>query len=362
MRRISVKYAKEGMMLGMPLYDSYGRVLLKEGSNLKDYQLKALNELGVGELFIADRRADDIPVWPLVTPKVEGALAHALRSIMIDTRAMLGKKSNQPMNLTRLRQLTLDMVRQLFPVVMGEPNISGVFSLKDYDYVHPIKVAGLSLLVGKTVGFGQIELINLATATLLENIGNILIPREFMDKPGELTEAELKTIQNHSPWSAEILKRYGGANAVVIKTVLEHHERWNGSGYPKGLKGDNISLAARILAIIDTCSALASKRPYREAYLPHEAVEFIVAYSGELFDPELVRVFTAQVPLYPTGVLVKLNTGEVGIVTDANLGLIGRPKVRICFDADDREVEKPYDENLAEAGHQQKLIAEVMEY
>ena len=96
--------------------------------------------------------------------------------------------------------------------------------------------------------------------------------------------------------------------------------------------------------------------------MPHQAVEFIMAYAAELFDPDLVQLFARQIPIYPTGVTVKLNTGEVGIVSDANLGHIGRPVVRVCFDDEQREVAEPYDLDLSDPDHQDRLVSQVMDY
>jgi HD-GYP domain-containing protein (c-di-GMP phosphodiesterase class II) len=145
-------------------------------------------------------------------------------------------------------------------------------------------------------------------------------------------------------------------------TILDHHERWDGSGYPRGLKGSDISSYTRIIAITDTYYALVSRRPHRQSYLPHEAIEFIMAYSGELFDPELVRLFTKLVPLYPTGIMVNLNTGESGIISNAKPGFIGRPVVRICSDKYLKELTKPYDMDLTESEHQHRLVTDVVEY
>jgi hypothetical protein len=130
--------------------------------------------------------------------------------------------------------------------------------------------------------------------------------------------------------------------------VKQHHERWNGNGYPDKLKGRDICHGARILALTDSAIALVSKRPYRGCVLPKEtadfvsafsedlaqasylrpqqAMEFIIAYSGELFDPDLVKIFAHVLPTYPTGIMVKLNTGEIGIISNANLQYFSRPK------------------------------------
>ena len=116
----------------------------------------------------------------------------------------------------------------------------------------------------------------------------------------------------------------------------------------------------RIIAIADTYYELVSLRPDRPPYMPHEAVEFIIAFSGELFDPELVRIFSRLVPLYPTGTTVRLNSGEVGIISDANVGHIARPTVRVC--AMGRKLRRPYDMNLSQAKYQDRLVVEVDPY
>ena len=122
---------------------------------------------------------------------------------------------------------------------------------------------------------------------------------------------------------------------------------------------------ARILALADTYYALVSRRPHRAATKPYEAVEYIMAYSGELFDPRLVTLFIKVIKviqIYPTGVLVNLNTGESGIVVDAKPGLGGRPVIRICYDANQTEWAKPFDIDLSDAEHQHRLVTEVVEY
>jgi HD-GYP domain-containing protein (c-di-GMP phosphodiesterase class II) len=384
MRRISAKHAKPTMMLGRAIFDSYGRMIFKEGTKLSAQQVQGLDELGVGELFILDKRVDDIPAWPLITPELEGTTSSTLRQIVIKAQTIVSRGKAQLLDITPLRQKVFEMVQQLFPVAMGEPVIGGCYSVKDYDYVHPVKVASISLLIGKATGMGQTALINLGVASLLQNIGYVAIPQGILDKAGTPTKGESQVIQKHSLLGAEILRRYAQADPEIALIVQQHHERWNGSGYPDHYAGRNICHGARIIALTDSAVALVSKRPHRGCILPkeatefidaftgdlakadflkpHQAMEFIVAYSGELFDPDLVKIFTRTLPTYPSGIMVRLNTGEVGIVTNANAGYFARPKVRICYDTNLRDVAKAYDINLADAEHQQSLITEVMEY
>jgi HD-GYP domain-containing protein (c-di-GMP phosphodiesterase class II) len=384
MRRISAKYAKPTMMLGRPLYDCFGRLLMKEGTKLTAPQVANLEELGVGELFILDKRVDDVPAWPLITPELEGSIAQILRQVLNKAQNIVSAGKAQMLDLAPIRQGVFEMVQQLFPVAMGEPVIVGCHSIRDYDYVHPVKVTSLSLLMGQAAGLGQTDLVNLGMAALLQNIGYAAVPQGIIDKEGPITESEALAVRRHSAYGAEIVKRYAQVAEETALIIRQHHERWNGSGYPDGLQARNICHGARIIAIADSVVALVSKRPHRGCILPkeaqdfvnafagdysqaeflrpHQAMEFVVAYSGELFDADLVKIFTKQLPTYPSGIMVKLNTGEVGIVSNANCGYFSRPKVRICYDRELRDYDKPIDINLADVEHQRKLITEVMEY
>ena len=410
MRRILVNYAKPGMVLARDLHDGYGHTLLEKGSQLGPEHVQALARVGVTELLIEDDRVNDVVASPLISPELSGAAAEALTQILCRLQSVqqpertgvgmgqmrLGALSagtgnqqtaNISSDLTLIRRVAFEMVQQLTPNPNGDPTISGCHSAEDYDFLLPAKTAEISLLMGKVAGLDQAQLVNLGMAALLQNIGYTRVsPHTLTQKPGALweelafvrawrasdtgpghekmpvTAAELQAIWKHAEHGAEILKQANTVDAEVIEIIVEHHERWNGSGYPRELKAERIMLPARILAIADTCCTMASERPYREAFLPLDVAELIVAYSGELYDPDMVRIFIENVPTFPTGVMVKLSSGEAGIVTDANVGLIGRPKVRVCYDKDNRPVDSPYEVDLAEPQNRDKLIATTVEY
>ena len=413
MRRILVKYAKPGMVLARDLYDGYGHMVLKKGTQLNEEFVQSLEYIGCPELIIVDDRVQDVAVWPLIPSELEGTIAENLGEVMAQAELMRpdvvigtrdpgrssasvsgsttvqqATKTCESIDLTRLRQLTSQMVQQLSPVPKGDPTITGWHSLRNSTCVLPVKIAGLSLLMGKATGLNETQLVDLGMAALLQNIGYVMvIPQELVHRPGALcedlafssawkiadngqrpepkleplTEDELQIVWKHPVYGAEMLEKCG-VDSEVRGIILQHHERWNGNGYPVGLKGKDISLPARILAITDTCCTMVSRKPYRQAFLPLEASELIVACSRVFYDPELVQMFIEQIPIFPTGVTVKLNTGEVGIVTDANIGLVGRPRIRICYDEDSQPVEKPYDIDLAEDEYEGKLVTTALEY
>lgn len=409
MRRILVDYAKPGMILAGDLHDGYGHVLFEKGTQLSPEHTQTMARLGVSELLIEDERVNDVIVSPLISPELAGAAAEALTQILVRLQAMqqpertrVGTSPTRPgslssdyggqtgsstsADLTIIRRVSYEMVQQLFPAPKGDPTISGCHSAEDYDFILPVKTAGISLLMGKAAGFNQTQLVNLGMAALLQNIGYTRVsPQHLTQKPGALweelafvrawrtgkngpgheqpiTAAELQSVWKHSEHGAEILRQTNSVDAEVNEIIMQHHERWNGSGYPNELRGKEILAPARILALADTSCTMASKRTYREAFLPHEVAELIVAYSGELYDPEMVHIFIENVPTFPTGVMVKLNTGEVGIVTDSNVGLIGRPKIRVCLDKDSRPIARSFEVDLAEPQNREKLIVTTMEY
>ena len=357
MRRISAKYGRPGMVLARPVYDSQGIQLFESGATLDEERLTRLGAYGVGEILIDDPRVSDVPVQPLIAPELEAEAVQGLRQLMVESQ---GNSRIQNGLLEDATKPIYAMTRDLFPEVMGEPNAGGCHSLEDYNYIQPVKVAGLALLMGRRVGYRLVDLASLGVAALLMNIGYILLPPKALDLQNSPTEKGNQEFHKHPRYGAEILGADGRFGPDVVEAVLQHHERWDGGGHPGGLKGSEIAIFARILAIIDTYYDLVSTRLHRKPYMPHTAIEFIVAYSGELFDPDLVQLFARQVPLYPTGVTVKLNTGEVCIVSDANLGHIGRPVVRVCYDVSQRPVKEPYDVDLSLPQHQGTLVVQVL--
>ncbi len=363
MRRISMQYAQPGMVLGAAIYDSYGNLLLEQGTRLTLDNVAALGRLSSGEMFFDDRRVDDVPVTPLIPARIEGDAARKLHTLLAEAKAAVADSGGQKrIDVNPAEKAAYSMVEQLFPVVLGEVNACGCFSLRDYNQVHPVQTAALSILMGRKADLGEVELSRLALAAMLENIGYVALAGGMMEEPAALTQLETHEVHQHAQYGYQILTDHTIAPAEVAQTVLEHHERYDGNGYPRGLKGDAISVFARVIAIADTYYALVSRRPHRQSHLPHEAIEFIMAYSGELFDPDLVRLFTKLMPLYPTGVMVNLNTGEMGIVSDARAGLIGRPTIRICYDKHLKEISRPFDMDLADSEHQHRLVTGVVEY
>jgi HD-GYP domain-containing protein (c-di-GMP phosphodiesterase class II) len=155
---------------------------------------------------------------------------------------------------------------------------------------HTQRVTELTLKVAARLGFKDEELVHIKRGALLHDMGKMAIPDEILQKPGPLNEAEWEKMRNHPVYAYDMLSPIAYLHKALIIPYY-HHERWNGSGYPKGLKGDAIPLEARMFAIVDVWDALCSDRPYRKKVPREEVIAYLRENAGILFDPELVDIF-----------------------------------------------------------------------
>jgi len=154
------------------------------------------------------------------------------------------------------------------------------------------------------------------------------------------------------------------ANQMMRRlALLQHHEYWDGTGYPNGLKSNAISQLAQIIGIVDSFAAmLYYPSPGKKKTMAHEVIEYVMAYVGDRFNAELVDLFVKEMLCYSVGMTVLMNSGERAIVIDPNLGVVGRPVVRIYTDRDGKPISKPFDINLAKSAEQDRLISTLLEY
>lgn len=167
--------------------------------------------------------------------------------------------------------------------------------LKHYDldtYLHSCRVAKLSLMIGKRFVFDELIIKNIYYAALFHDIGKIKIPKHILYKTTRLNNAEWAIIKKHSLYGAELLKEYPSEAITtdLINSVYHHHERFNGYGYPNGLRGDNIPLNARIISVADALDAMINPRPYRNTPLSYdEAIGELQVHAGTQFDPYVIK-------------------------------------------------------------------------
>jgi HD-GYP domain-containing protein (c-di-GMP phosphodiesterase class II) len=360
MRRISVENAQLGMCLARAVYDGSGTLILETGTILDATHLPVLPRLEVREVIVQDSRVDDVIIVPLISEETEAHSVRLLHRLVDSNRGKL--LEHVKLDIPAVDRVVKEIIQGFYSVFMGEINIEGCLSLGNFDYIHPVKVAGLSMLMGKEAGFNRADLTSLGISALLQDIGYINVPQNVLTNLDPETQEALPEFRQHVEIGNQILRRQRDMDPRIAEAVLHHEERWNGSGFNLKLRGEKISVFARIIAIASTYHSLISRRRNLQPVSPPEAAEYISAYSGELFDPKFVSVFIRSIPFYPKGVSVKLNTGEVGIVTDSNVGYIGRTKVRICYGRNNNEIPRPYDIDLTLPEYQKVTITGIVDY
>jgi putative nucleotidyltransferase with HDIG domain len=222
--------------------------------------------------------------------------------------------------------------------VLRNPDALGCFAQlrrkDEYTAQHSLRVCVLALIFGRQLGLPLEQLGQLGIGALLHDVGKVRIPQEILNKPGELTAAELEIVKDHVRWGVEILEPSGQVPAAALEVVRGHHERYDGSGYAAGLKGEAIDSFAMIGAIVDHYDAITSDRAYRAAVSAHAALKSLYEARDRLFERTLVERFIQCLGIYPIGSVVELNTGELGVVAALDRGQRLKPQVVLVRHAD----------------------------
>jgi HD-GYP domain-containing protein (c-di-GMP phosphodiesterase class II) len=358
MKRITPNYVKPGLVLGQNVYDGYGNLILPLGTELNSKHQNMMVQSGVPEIFIEDLNTADIIVAPLFSPHMEGRLAREYRQLIDDTR------EQKSLNKTKIEQLCVivnTIARDLTLQTIGEINVSFSIPVNDAVYLQPVKSTLLCLAIGHMIGISGTELAQLGTASLFKDIGYLFFPIEKVNA-AILNDSIDTTLKEHVLLGHKIINQIKLTTGVIGEIVLQHHERWDGKGYPRSLPGEKIVRLAQIISLIDCFTNLLTERPDRERCMAHQAVEYVMAYSGENFSPDIVQSFIKYTPCYASGLNVLLNTGEIGIVSDPNLGFVARPIVRIYHNSEKGDLEETYEVDLSKSKNQTKLITKVLEY
>ncbi len=210
----------------------------------------------------------------------------------------------------------------------------------DYTYKHCLRVAMLATSVAANLGLSRRDSKEVVTAALLHDIGKSSIDHDIIIKPSKLTEKEFEEIKRHPHIGYNILKNSGDGNFSpnVLSGVLFHHEKYDGTGYPTGIKDKDIPLIGRIIAVCDVFDALTSNRPYRRPWSVAEAEEYILGASGTHFDFDVTSAFLRAFNPYPIGTMVSLSDGRHGLVIENNQNVL-RPTVRIQGEHSGEEID-----------------------
>jgi HD-GYP domain-containing protein (c-di-GMP phosphodiesterase class II) len=341
--RIHVKDLKRGMIMGqdVPSPEPDKAPLVRKGVVLTDELLHAMRRYGLGYVVIDDaatyrrkmllendaRFPPVIKPEPIVTPRLRDDAVKGLEGLF-STIAIGAEDIHASSQIVR----QLDMVvSELVDVLLKDQraivNISDLKSYDDYTYHHSLSVAVLSIAIGKYLSFNRLELNRLGMSAIMHDIGKTSIPLAIINKSTKLNREEYSLMKTHSPEGYDYLQRTTIGDDEIRRSVLLHHEKIDGTGYPYGAKGQEIPVWSRIISVADVYDALTSDRPYRKPMPSAEALEYIMGGIDSSFDYDVVSAFVKKVELYPVGSFVELSTGETAVVLGSEYPF--RPVVRL---------------------------------
>jgi len=374
-KRIAIEHLRVGMYLDEFVGSWLEHPFWRARFRVEDAaQLQRVRASGVREVWIDTTRGTDVATAhaapaaaePLTPPAVEASasrpvsyaeeMRHAARLLSKAEAAVHTMFADARMGRTIEARDAQPLVEAISGSVDRHP--SALISLarlktKDrYTFLHSVAVCALMVSLGRQLGLSDDEVRDAGLAGLLHDIGKIAIPPEVLNKPGALTADEFRSVIVHPQAGYDILVGDSNMRDIALDVCLHHHERMDGTGYPHKLAGEGISLFARMGAICDVYDAVTSDRPYKKAWDAAYAIQRMVEWRGNHFDPAVFNAFVKSVGIYPVGSLVRLRSGRLAVVMQHAPGALLTPTVKVFFSISSGTRIAPEIIDLAQSGDQ----------
>ncbi len=253
----------------------------------------------------------------------------AVASMFKDAR--LGKVVNAEEILPLVEEISASIKR-------NEGALISLVRLKtqdDYTYMHSVAVCAMMTALAKELGMGDIEIRQAGLAGLMHDIGKAAVPLDILNKPGKLTDQEFTVVKLHSEKGHAMLLQANIDDTVTLDVCMHHHEKVDGTGYPKQLKGDQISVFAKMGAVCDVYDAVTSNRPYKDGWEPGVSLQRMAQWKNH-FDETVFKAFVKSVGIYPIGSVVLLKSGRLAVVVDQSVKSLLQPIVKVFFSTKSR--------------------------
>lgn len=311
-------------------------------------QLNSAGELTPGTLRQTSAKEEMVRARQIHT-QAQGLVGNVLGNI----------KLGSAIDIAPIHELADELQSSVFRNANALSCLGRIREKDNYLLEHSVNLSVLMSLFGRYRKLSSDALHQTVVGALLHDIGKILTPDEILHKPGPLSREEFEVMKAHARHSRDILATTEGIGELSIITAAQHHERLDGSGYPEGLKGEEISVYGRMVAITDIYDAITADRVYHRGLAPSHGLKKLVEWSGDHLDPELVRQFIRCVGLYPIGSLVLLESRKLGVVTETNDDDQRLPVVRIVYDTDRQAPVVVETLDLARSSNQDRIIRAV---
>lgn len=321
------------MKLAKPLYTAEGQILLNAGTELKERYVLRLKDLDVTYVYIEDDLTQDIDIPDIISEKVR-------IEAVCDAKVLMDKvRLGNDIDASAAKMVANALVDELCRNHGALINFIDMRARNDYLFGHSVNVCILAIMTGISMGYDELKLRDLGVGALLHDVGKLQVDQEIINKNGRLTQDEIQNIKKHPLFGFDILRKNPDISLSSAHCAFQHHERYDGSGYPRGLAGKEIFQNAHIVAIADVFDALTADNTYRPAVSVYEALSIITKAAGTYFDEEIIKFFTDNIAVYPIGTVVRLNTNQIGVVVDLSREHKSRPVIRIIADAAQRRVQ-----------------------
>lgn len=244
----------------------------------------------------------------------------------------------RPMDISLADRVVDEIIESVFRNRDAFLTLLKIRRYEKYEFSHPMLVTVLALSFGRYLGMSKEQLRPLGLGAMLQDIGKTRIPNRILRKPGALDPAEFEIIKKHSTISALMLKELPEITPQILNIARHHHERTDGSGYPRGLPGDKLTPYVIIGGLADVFDALTTNKVYRKGRSPYEALKMMFQMRGQRFPAVWVDRFIHCLGIYPPGTVVQLNTGELAVVTAVNHSQLLRPRIKLVTDSQKRPI------------------------
>lgn len=323
---------RKGMILASDIHDKAGSVLISEGAVLADFHIAKINsDDELSEIAIYEKQHDTPAESMLMSGKASSVRVSLIRKRALNKiREVLNEivdKKNQSMSV--LFEIADEVILEVLESDKLIFELDRLQSADDYLYSHMINSAVISIFVGIAMGLDKPRLVSLARGAFFSDIGKLQLNSSTLNKATELTQEEIEDIKNYPEYGYDFVENYAELDDNSKKSILESREKWDGSGYPKGLKGSEISIYGQIVSFATFFDALTSDRPYRMGISPYEAMSMAIKEAGKSFDPVLVKKAAAILGYYNVGMVLRLKSGEITKVTKVDRY---NPTMNVIFD------------------------------
>lgn len=329
MRQAFVSGLKEGDVLARPIFSSNGNILLGKDIVLTPNYIKRLEVLGITTVYIEDELFEDIMIDDILSDQTR------LQAIKVTRDCLDMVKMGKDFDGTNIKIIIEGLLEEILSKERVLFSLNDIFTRDDRVFSHSLNVCILSIIIGIDYRLNKEKLFDLAIGALLHDVGLACLGPEVIQNKDLSAKENARNYQHHCLLGFNLLRKKREFSLLSSHVALQHHERLDGQGYPRGLKGKEVLFYPRIVSICNIYNNLIQSD---QNLLPHEACEVVMGLCGRYFDQEILRHFLRNVAIYPTGVSVRLNTGEVGVVVDQNLDLPQRPVVRVIREETEEKV------------------------